>query len=117
MALHVDLTELEKNLPAEVLNTILQRALRQVDSDTEQYLQAIHSTNFTQAAQLIHSVRGLALFLGVSTTELAPLQALEHELSTYVSTESNTEIAAFGARFNTFSKMFKIALQTASSAS
>ena len=110
--MHLDLTELKNNLPADTLNTILQRALKQVKDDAEQYQQAIHAADFRLGAQLIHRMRGLALFLGVSEADLAQIQVLEQELAATVpdGTETPLGIAVFSARFDVFLESFETAL-------
>lgn len=109
--MRIDLSELKDTLPPDVLGSILERALRQVDADALQYSQAIAEARFAQAAQLIHSVRGLALFLGVEGSELDALQALEHELAAREETaaQQESERTALDERF----QMFRIAFQTA----
>ena len=62
--MQIDLTELKTSLPTALLATMLQRATQQIETDTERYANAIHAGDFIEAAQIIHSVRGLALFLG-----------------------------------------------------
>lgn len=110
--MHLDLVELKKNLSAEVLGTILKRALKQVKDDAQQYQLAIRAANFAQAAQLIHRMRGLALFLGVSESELAQFHALENELAacTPENCETPLSIAVFSAQFDVFRDAFESAL-------
>jgi len=110
--MYVDLTDLKSNLPPEVLSSILQRAVKQVKDDAEQYQQAIHEADFALGAQLIHRMRGLALFLGVSETELAQVYALETELAacTPGNTETPLSIAVFRAQFDLFRTSFETAL-------
>ncbi len=109
--MRIDLNELKDTLPPDVLGTILERALRQVDADALQYSQALAEARFAQAAQLIHSVRGLALFLGVEGSELDALQALERELAVRDETarQLEGEQAALRERF----QVFRVAFQTA----
>jgi len=110
--MHVDLTDLKSNIAPEVLSSILQRAIKQVKDDAELYQQAIHKADFALAAQLIHRMRGLALFLGVSESELAQVFALENELAARVPgcMETPLSIAVFTAQFDLFRMSFETAL-------
>jgi hypothetical protein len=110
--MQINLTELKSSIPAEVLDTILLRAVKQVKDDAQQYHQAIKATDYGQAAQLIHRMRGLALFLGVTEAELMQLHVLEDELAACSTENLQTPlgIAVFSARFDVFRASFESAL-------
>jgi len=111
--MHIDLTELKNTLPPDVLNTILARALRQIEVDALGYTQAISEMNFAHAAHLIHSVRGLALFLGAQGQELDAIQALERELARRAdgAALAGEEAAALDQRFRAFRVAFESVLR------
>jgi len=110
--MQINLTELKSSIPAEVLDTILLRAVKQVKDDAQQYHQAIEATDYAQGAQLIHRMRGLALFLGVAEIELMQLRGLEDELAASSAKNPQTPlgITVFSARFDVFRESFESAL-------
>jgi hypothetical protein len=90
--MQLNLDELKSNFSLETLRTLLHRSLQQISDDATSFQGAIGVHDFVQAGQLMHRTRGLALFLGVPSNILDPIQATEDKLIAQASHASPSDI-------------------------